>query len=440
MNMELRPQSELTNSPSSAPAPTKDRAAIECWLVSKLASRLSVAPQQIDRESPILHLGLDSVDAMEVLGDIEESCRVTLDAEELFEQDPSVADIAGRIRALMDARTPETAGLGNDPRERTGAKRVEPSLPSRDERTESHPFAEYVNPFLADKLSRLDMDKRFVRGRGCYVEDREGRRYLDFVAQYGALPFGFNPPEIWEAVQAVRESGEPSFVQPSSLEAAGELARRLVGASPKGLAFATFSNSGAEAVEAAIKLSRAATGRMGILTTMGSFHGKTLGALSATGNPRYQAGFGAPAPDFQTVPFGDIEALEQALERAPDAYAAFIVEPIQGEGGIVEPPPGYLQRAQEAVQRTGALFVVDEIQTGLGRTGAMFACDSEGLAPDVVTVAKALGGGLLPIGATLCRREALTEAFATKHSSTFAGNTLACRVGIDECRQYTAAK
>ena len=175
-------------------------------------------------------------------------------------------------------------------------------------RPRAHPFTQYVNPHLADLLATLRLDKRFVRGEGSDLFDHAGCRYLDCIAAYGALPFGYNPPVIWRALQGLRARGEPSFVQPSLLDAAGQLAERLVEIAPEGLCRVTFANSGAEAVEAAIKLCRAATGRLGILSTQGSFHGKTLGALSATGNPDYQNGFGAPATDFDQVPFGDVGA------------------------------------------------------------------------------------------------------------------------------------
>lgn len=293
-----------------------------------------------------------------------------------------------------------------------------------------HPFAEFVNPHLAELLERLRMDKRFVRGEGAWLWDHEGRRYLDFIANYGALPFGYNPPEIWQALREVHERREPSFVQPSYLEAAGELAERLVELAPEGLRYVTFTNSGAEAVEAAIKMCRSATGRRRILAAHNGFHGKTLGALSATGRPAYQEPFGAPVEGFDFVPYGDVEALRQALEARGEEYAALILEPIQGEGGIVVPPPGYLRAARELTARHGVLLVLDEIQTGLGRTGRLFACEEEGVVPDVMTLAKALGGGLVPIGACLASEAAYNEAFALKHSSTFAGGALACRAGL----------
>jgi acetylornithine/succinyldiaminopimelate/putrescine aminotransferase/predicted amino acid dehydrogenase len=277
-------------------------------------------------------------------------------------------------------------------------------------------------------MSQLEMDKVFVRGEGCYLYDQSGNRYLDFLAQYGALPFGFNNPFIWQAVEQVRNRFEPSFVQPSYLEAAGELAKRLINVAPPGMKYVTFANSGAEAVEAALKLCRSRTGRIGVLAANNGFHGKTLGALSATDKRKYQEGFGAPVNGFDYVPFGDLDALERAL--AHRFYAAFIVEPIQGEGGIIEAAPGYLAQAGEICRANGTKMIVDEIQTGLGRTGAMFACEAEGVIPDVITIAKALGGGLVPIGACLCREDVYNDDFALKHTSTFAGNTLACRVGL----------
>lgn len=293
-----------------------------------------------------------------------------------------------------------------------------------------HPFIKFVNPEVGELLHRLNMDKTYVRGEGVYLYDDKGKRYLDMIAAYGALPFGFNPPEIWEAIIKVLESREPSFVQPSYLEAAGELAKRLIQVSPSGLQYVTFANSGTEAVEAAIKLCRAATKKMGILATTNSFHGKTLGSLSATGRSSYQEVFGAPIAGFHFIPFGDAHALEAELSQNHEKYAAFLVEPIQGEGGIVVPPAGYLKAVREICSRYGVLLVLDEIQSGLGRTGRLFACEEEEVSPDVMVIAKALGGGIVPVGACICSEEVYNEEFATKHSSTFAGNTLACRVGL----------
>ncbi|MDA8337268.1 MAG: aminotransferase class III-fold pyridoxal phosphate-dependent enzyme [Peptococcaceae bacterium] len=293
-----------------------------------------------------------------------------------------------------------------------------------------HDFTRYVNPHLGELLEQVAMDKVYVRGEGRYLYDAAGNRYLDFIAAYGALPFGYNPPEIWAALDQVREGAQPSFIQPAALEAAGELARRLVELAPPGLAYVTFANSGAETVEAALKMARSATGRKGILSTHNSFHGKTLGALSATGNDRYQEPFGAPVEGFKSIPYDDPQALEEELEANGSLYAAFILEAIQGEGGIVVPRAGYLSRAGELCRRHGVLFIVDEIQTGLGRTGRLFACDEENVSPDMLLLAKALGGGLYPIGACLSTAAAYTRDFGERHSSTFAANTLGSRIGL----------
>ncbi|MET0197356.1 MAG: aminotransferase class III-fold pyridoxal phosphate-dependent enzyme [Rhodococcus fascians] len=291
-------------------------------------------------------------------------------------------------------------------------------------------FAENVNPELYRLLSAVDVDIEYVSGKGTELLDASGRTHLDFAGAYGALPFGHNPENIWRAMDAVRHSGEAVFVQPSVLYPAGELARRLVSVAPAGLTRVTFVNSGAEAMEVVIKIARAATGRLGILSTTNSFHGKTLGALSATGNIKYQAGFGAPVQGFDSVPFGDADALEAALVAAPGQFAAFVVEPIQGEGGVVVPPDGYLTRVREICTEHGVLLALDEVQTGLGRTGTMFACEREGVVPDVLALAKALGGGVLPSGAVLSKPEWMGESFALRHTSTFAGNALTARVGI----------
>lgn len=293
-----------------------------------------------------------------------------------------------------------------------------------------HPYIEFVNPHLGKMLTEIGLNKRFQRGLGCNLYDDEGYEYLDCIAAYGALPFGYNPPEIWQAVRNLELSQEPSFIQPSLLEAAGDLAAKLIEVAPPGLKQVTFANSGAEAVEAAFKLCRAKTGKNTILSTKNSFHGKTLGALSATGNKGYQEVFGAPVPGFRHIPYGDLEALKTYLAEYAQETAAFIVEPIQGEGGIVEPPVGYLRGVQALCAEYGVLTIFDEIQTGLGRTGTLFACEKEGTTPDVMVIAKALGGGLVPIGAALCKPEVYTEDFGLKHSSTFAGNSLGCRIGV----------
>jgi len=291
-----------------------------------------------------------------------------------------------------------------------------------------HAFARYMNPHLAKLLEQMALDKEFMQAEGCHLYDRSGHRYLDFLAQYGALPFGHNPPHIWQAIRRLEQDQVPNFSQPSYPMMASELARKLVEITPAGLEKVTFSNSGAEAVEAAIKLARATTGKQAILSARNAFHGKTMGALSATPKPKYQDGFFLPVSGFDYVQYDDLEALSRKLSSG--IFAAFLVEPIQGEGGIVVPADGYLKGAQELCKKHKTLFIVDEIQTGLGRTGAMFVSEAQGLNPDILLSAKALSGGLVPIGACICTDEVYNQDFALKHTSTYSGNAMACAAGL----------
>lgn len=285
-----------------------------------------------------------------------------------------------------------------------------------------------LNPTLAKILTTFRIDKDYVAGEGNYLVDAEGNRYLDFIAQYGAVPFGYNPQLVWDALEKVRTRKIPSLVQPSLPGEALRLANMLAEITPGDLCYSTFCQSGAEAVETAIKLARSATGRLTIISTERSFHGKTLGALSATGRDVYQTPFGAPVPGFMRIPFNDAEALAEVLASNND-IAAFIVEPVQGEGGMIPAAPGYLKKVQELCRQHGVVFIIDEIQTGLGRTGKMFACEHEGIEPDVMLLAKALGGGMIPLGVCISSPRVYNDDFGSLHSSTFANNNLSCAVG-----------
>lgn len=287
-----------------------------------------------------------------------------------------------------------------------------------------------LNPTLKDVLETFRLDKNYSYGRGSYLIDDEGIEYLDFIAQYGAVPFGYNPDFIWDRLDEVRKRNLPSLVQPSIPGEALKLANMLAECSPGDLSFCTFCQSGTEAVEAAIKLARSTTGKELIISTLNSFHGKTFGSLSATGKVSYQEPFRAPAPGFVKIPFNDLPALERVLEEQGDNTAAFIVEPVQGEGGIITAQAGYLKGAQELCRKYGVIFIVDEIQTGLGRTGSLFACEHEGIEPDILLLAKALGGGLVPIGVCISSPRVWNDEFGMLHSSTFANNQLTCSVGI----------
>ncbi len=301
-----------------------------------------------------------------------------------------------------------------------------------------HPFGRFVEPVKTDLLARVGLERNYIRGEGCYLWDVDGIQYLDCVAQYGGLPFGYNPPQIWAAIERVRDQSLPNITANSLLDSAGELAERLIELAPAGMRHVIFCNSGAETTEIAIKLCRSALDRPGILSTRHGFHGLTTGSLAATGSDPFQSGFFVRGDSYEHVPFGDSHAVQQALESRPGHFAAFLVEPIQGEAGIIVPPDGYLSRVREICDRFDVLLVVDEVQTGLGRTGRMFACDHENVIPDVITLAKALGGGLMPIGAVLCQPKAYSAQFGLRHSSTFAGNAIACQAALATLDALTA--
>ncbi|HXT99585.1 MAG TPA: aminotransferase class III-fold pyridoxal phosphate-dependent enzyme, partial [Polyangia bacterium] len=274
------------------------------------------------------------------------------------------------------------------------------------------------------------LEHTFVQGEGVWLTDADGRRYLDAYAQYGAVALGHAAPEVTAAVRAALDARVPAMVQPylaAQAEALGEALAAVVPGHPRRCVFAS---SGAEAVEAALKLVRARTGRSLVLAATGAYHGKTLGALSLTGRAEHAEGFGPLPPAVDHIPFGDADALEARLARAPGPIAAVFLEPIQGEGGVIVPPAGYLARARELCTRHGVALVLDEIQTGLGRTGRLFACEHEGVTPDVLLIGKGLGGGLFPLSACLVADEWWDERFALGHSSTFANNNVAAAVGL----------
>lgn len=293
-------------------------------------------------------------------------------------------------------------------------------------------FAAHVNPKMAELFRVHGLDRVFVAGRGSTLTTEDGIEYLDFVGGYGSLNVGHNHPRVTAALRRFLDSGEPTFVQYNSIPVrASELAERLCAVAPGTLERAFFSNSGTEAVEAALKLARAATGRTTFVHAENSYHGKTFGALSVTGRSLHAEPFAPLLPDCVAVPYGDEASLSIAIAGA----AAFIVEPIQGEGGVVIPPPGYLAAAQRLCRQAGAVFIVDEIQTGLGRTGRMFASDWDDLSPDILCLAKSLSGGLVPIGATLTTANVWDAAYGTTtrsmlHTSTFGGGNLAASVAL----------
>ena len=293
-------------------------------------------------------------------------------------------------------------------------------------------YREHINPYLADYLAFAGFGVE-VYGEGCYIEDHEGHRYLDCLGGYGTFALGHRHPKVVAAVKdqldSLGLSGKAFFSKP-----AADLAAELTKIAPAGLQYTFFSNSGTEAVEAALKFAKVATGRSRIVSTIGGFHGKTLGALATTGREKYRTRVEPLMPGVEFIPFGDTVA---AVASIDDQTAAFIVEPIQGEGGIHVPPDGYLLAIREACDRNGALMIADEVQTCIGRTGAMFGCDHDGVAPDIMTLAKQLGGGIMPIGATMGTASVWEAVFAENplmHTSTFGGNPLACAAGLAAVR------
>ena len=294
----------------------------------------------------------------------------------------------------------------------------------------------HLNPQLGRIVRTLGFDRNWVAGEGAHLIDDRGERYLDLVGGYGVFSLGRNHPAVAAAIEEVIAARTPNMPQLGVTLLSGLLAEELLARAPDSVAAMVPANSGTEAVEAAIKLARAASGRPRILHASHSFHGLTMGALSLNGNDEFRDGFEPLLPGCDSVPFGDPEAL--ARELAAGDVAAFVIEPVQGKG-VNLPPPGYLEAAQELCRAAGALFVVDEVQTGLGRTGRFLALEHWGLEPDMICVAKALSGGMVPVGAVLVSRAAMDGVFdsmerGVRHSSTFGGNDLAAAAGIATLR------
>lgn len=267
----------------------------------------------------------------------------------------------------------------------------------------------------------------FVRGEGCYVWDAEGRRYLDLLAGIAVNVLGHAHPTVLSAVTGqIATLGHVSnfFATPAQVALAGRLAA-MVDPDGSGDARVFFANSGTEANEAAFKITRL-TGRRKIISTEGAFHGRSMGALAVTHNPKYRLPFEPLPGDVVFVPYGDATALAAAMD---DTVAAVVLEPIQGENGIVVPPAGYLARARALCDEHGSLLWVDEVQTGMGRTGSWLASVAEGVPADVVTLAKGLGNGF-PIGACVARGRAASLLGAGSHGSTFGGNPVAAIAGL----------
>ena len=301
-------------------------------------------------------------------------------------------------------------------------------------------YARYSNPRFVEILKIIGFDRAWARGEGAYLYDRDGTKYLDWLGGFGMYNVGRNNPTVRAALAELLELETPSLPQLGLSDLPGLLAEALVALAPASTDRVVFVNTGTEAVEAAIKLGRAAAGRPRVVAVENGFHGLTLGSLSVNGSAEARERFGPLLPGVSFVPFNDLAALEAELAR--EDVALFITEPVQGQG-VILPEPGYLPGAQELCRRYGTLFCVDEVQTGFGRTGRMFACEHWGLEPDLITVAKALSGGYVPVGALLLRSSVHEAVFdtlehATAHGSTFAPNDLAMAAGLATLHELRA--
>jgi len=289
----------------------------------------------------------------------------------------------------------------------------------------------HLNEQMVRVLKTIGFDRAYQRGKGQYLYDRHGQQYLDLLSGWGVFALGRNHPVVGNTLKQVLDSDFPNLVQMDVSALAGVLAERLLRYVPH-LDKIFFANSGTETVETSLKFARAATGRDGIVYCSHAFHGLTYGSLSVIGDEIFRTGFGPFLPGCVEVPFNDIAALEQAL--ASKTIAAFIIEPIQGKG-VTVPSNDYLRGALELCRKHGTLFIADEVQTGLGRTGRFLACEHWGIEPDIVLLSKSLSGGHVPVGAVLTRKWIFDKVFdrmdrAVVHGSTFSKNDLAMAAGL----------
>lgn len=270
------------------------------------------------------------------------------------------------------------------------------------------------------------------KGVGAHVWDVDGKEYIDCMGGYGVAIVGHQNKRV---VKAIKEQVDKIITVHSSLynKTREEFLKTLIGLAPKGLTQVHLNNSGAEAIEAAIKFARKFTGKKGMVAMKGSYHGKSLGALSLTFNPKYKKAFEPLVEKVSFASFGDIESLRSTID---EDTAFVILEPIQGESGINVAPDGFLQEVRKVCDEKGILLIFDEIQAGLGRTGRLWACDHWNTAPDILCLAKGIAGGV-PMGATLVRPDILASMSKGEHSSTFGGNPLSCAAGIATLQALT---
>ncbi|HVU26423.1 MAG TPA: aspartate aminotransferase family protein [Verrucomicrobiae bacterium] len=293
--------------------------------------------------------------------------------------------------------------------------------------------AEHINPSNAKTLKTIGFDRCYVRAEGQYLWDTEGTKYLDFLSGYGVFSLGRNHPEVRRVLIDFMNADYPSLVKMEAPLLAGLLAEELKKRMPNQLDMVFFANSGAEGVEAAIKYARCATRKPAILHCQKAFHGLTYGALSLNGDESFREGFAPFLTDCRMIPFNDLAALERELQKKD--VAAFVVEPVQGKGVNI-PSPGYLREAAALCRKHGALFIDDEVQAGMGRTGKFLAIEHDSdVDPDIVILSKALSGGYVPVAAVLCKKWIHEKVFSSMqrsvvHSSTFSQGSFAMAAGL----------
>jgi ornithine--oxo-acid transaminase len=291
---------------------------------------------------------------------------------------------------------------------------------------------QYLNTSLARVQAIIGFDKRYTRGEGAYLWDVDGQRYLDLLSGYSVFNLGRGHPVLLEALREALSMERPTLVKMDCPLPAGLLAEELVKRMPPGLDAVFFANSGADAVDTALKFARAATGRSRVLYLDHAFHGLTLGTLPINGGHQFREGFEPLPPGFDAVEMNDLDHLEQELRRGD--VAAFVAEPIQGKGVYI-PDDDYLPEAQRLCRTYGSLLICDEVQVGMGRTGRFLCSEHWGLEPDLVTLSKSLGGGYVPVSATITRRSIHDKMFSRLdrcqvHSTTFGQNDLAMAAGL----------
>ncbi len=297
----------------------------------------------------------------------------------------------------------------------------------------------YLNSHFPSYLALLGLDRNYPQAEGMYLWDGDGQRYLDFLGAFGALNLGHNPPQVIAAIEKIWQLKTTNMMQSGLSALAAGLGETLAAITPGELRHSFFASSGTEAVEGALKTARIASGKPVIISTSAAFHGKSLGALSASGRDKYKQPFQPLLPGFEQVPYGDAAVLEARFKSRD--VGAFICECVQGEGGVNVPYAGYLTDVRNLCDRYGVLWIADEVQTGFGRTGKMFACEHENVSPDIMVLGKSIGGGVVPLAAFISTPQVWSKAYGSiervsYHTTTFGGMATQCAASLAAVQCY----